>query len=135
LHTLGRWVLEFSKIASALSRSAAASTYTWQLPTPVSITGTVDSVTTLRMSDAPPRGMRTSTSPRARIRALTDSRESPGTSATASAGRSVDTSPARSASTIAVLDADAEDDPRRSTALPDFKHRPAASAVTLGRPS
>src|SRR3954453_8433232 len=42
-----RWVLEFSTTASAFSRSAAASTYTWQLPTPVSITGTVDSSTTV----------------------------------------------------------------------------------------
>ena len=46
MHTEGRWVLALSTIASAMSRSASRSTYTWQLPTPVSITGTVDSSTT-----------------------------------------------------------------------------------------
>src|SRR3954467_15827844 len=42
-----RWVFEFTVTASAFSRSADSSTYTWQLPTPVSITGTVDSSTTV----------------------------------------------------------------------------------------
>ena len=69
-----RWVFEFSTTASAFSRSAASSTYTWQLPTPVSITGTVDSSTTVLISDAPPRGISTSTRPRARISSLTESR-------------------------------------------------------------
>ena len=44
------------------------------------MTGTVDSSTTLRIRPAPPRGMSTSTSPRARISALTLSWVSPGTS-------------------------------------------------------
>ena len=69
-----RWVFELSTTARAFSRSAAASTYTWQLPTPVSITGTVDSSTTVLISDAPPRGISTSTRPRARISSLTESR-------------------------------------------------------------
>src|SRR5919107_3253797 len=51
-----RCVLEFSTTASAFSRSADSSTYTWQVPTPVSITGTVESSTTALISDAPPRG-------------------------------------------------------------------------------
>ena len=61
-----------------MSRSAAASTYTWQLPTPVSITGTVDSSTTDWIRPAPPRGISTSTRPRARISSLTVSRDSAG---------------------------------------------------------
>ncbi len=42
LQTDGRDVFAFSRMDSAMSRSASASTYTWQLPTPVSITGTVE---------------------------------------------------------------------------------------------
>ena len=79
--------MALSTIARAMSRSASRSTYTWQLPTPVSITGTVDSSTTERIRPAPPRGISTSTSPRARISSLADSWPSPGTSCTTSAGR------------------------------------------------
>ena len=50
------------------------------------MTGTVDSSTTLRIRPAPPRGISTSTRPRARISALTESWLSPGTSWTTSAG-------------------------------------------------
>ena len=81
----------------------SASTYTWQLPTPVSITGTVDSSTTERIRPAPPRGMSTSTSPRARIRALTLSWLSPGTSWTASAGSPNTSTAPRITSTSASL--------------------------------
>ena len=34
LHTEGRWVLALVMMRAATSRSAAASTYTWQLPSP-----------------------------------------------------------------------------------------------------
>ena len=34
LHTLGRWVLPLTSSARAMSRSAEASTYRWQLPSP-----------------------------------------------------------------------------------------------------
>ena len=34
---------------------------------------------------------------------------------------------------MARLEAMADDEPRRSTALPDLRHSPAASLVTLGR--
>ena len=34
LQTPGRWVLALTTMAAAMSRSAAASTYTWQLPSP-----------------------------------------------------------------------------------------------------
>ena len=135
LHTEGRDVLAFNRIDSAMSRSALASTYTWQLPTPVSITGTVDSSTTDRISDAPPRGMRTSTNPRARISSLTESRDDESSNWTASAGSPAASTASRSTATIAALDRAADEDPRSSTALPDLSASPAASAVTLGRAS
>ncbi len=37
--------------------------------------------------------------------------------------------------TIAAFELIAEPDPRSSTAFPDFRQMPAASAVTFGRPS
>src|SRR5205085_10461297 len=135
LHTDGREVFALSRIDSAMSRSAAASTYTWQLPTPVSITGTVESSTTDLISDAPPRGMSTSTLPRARISSLTESRDDASRSWTASAGSPAEETADRRIATIAALDCAADDDPRSSTALPDFRHSPAASAVTFGRAS
>ncbi len=107
----------------------------WQLPTPVSITGTVDSSTTVRISDPPPRGISTSTRPRARISSLTESREDESSSWIASAGSPTPATASRSTATIAALDWAAEEEPRSSTALPDFRQSPAASAVTLGRAS
>ena len=101
-----------------------ASTYRWQLPTPVSITGTWLLRTTASIRPAPPRGISTSTRPRAAISSAVTSR-GPGTSWTASAGRSASTSPACSASTIAALESAAEDEPRSSAALPDFRQMPA----------
>ena len=134
LQTLTRWVLEFSTIASAIAGSAEASTYTWQLPTPVSITGTVDSRTTRWMSAAPPRGMTTSTSPRAFSSSPTDAR-SAGSSSTNPSGRPAFVPASVSTATSAVLVPKADADPRSSAALPLFRHSPAASTVTFGRAS
>ena len=55
------------------------------------------------------------------------------TSATASTGRPALASPSRRAVATTVLVVMAEDDPRSRTALPDLRHSPAASLVTLGR--
>ena len=44
-------------------------------------------------------------------------------------------SPARSAATTARFEFNADEDPRSSAALPDFRQMPAASAVTFGRAS
>jgi len=96
--------LALTRIATALSMSAAASTYTWQLPTPVSMTGTVELSTTLRINPAPPRGMSRSTSPRAVIRAMTASWLRPGTSWIASMGTSVSARAVRMTSTRAVFE-------------------------------
>jgi hypothetical protein len=105
------------------------------LPTPVSITGTVDSSTTVLIRDAPPRGISTSTRPRARISSLTESRVLASSNWIEPAGRPLSATALRSTETIAALELIAEPDPRSSTALPDFRQMPAASAVTFGRPS
>ena len=60
LQTPGRWVLALTTIDSAMSRSAAASTYTWQLPIPSITKGTVACSAIEAISDGPPRGMRQS---------------------------------------------------------------------------
>ena len=73
--------------------------------------------------------------PRARISSLTLSWESPGTSWTTSASSPAAAAASRSTSTIAALLERALELPRSSTALPDFRQMPAASAVTLGRAS
>ena len=61
LQTAGREVLALRMIFVANSKSANSSTNTWQIPTPVSITGTELFSTTRFIKPAPPRGMITST--------------------------------------------------------------------------
>jgi len=101
---------------------------------PVSMTGTFEPSTTALIRPAPPRGMSTSTSPRAAMSSAVASRP-PSTSWTASRGSPAATSPSPSAATTARLECSADDDPRSRAALPDFTQMPAASAVTLGRAS
>ena len=60
--------------ASAISKSADSSTKMWQFPAPVSITGTVAFSVTKEIRPGPPRGISTSTSPRALISSCTESR-------------------------------------------------------------
>ncbi len=105
LHTEQRCALALTAMATALSRSASTSTYTWHNPSPVSMTGTVELRTTAWMRERPPRGMRTSTSPLARISAVEDSRVRPGTIWIASTGTPVPSSASRSTPTMAVLEA------------------------------
>ena len=97
--------------------------------------GTCASRTTASIRLAPPRGITTSTRPRAWIRCVTVDRSAAESSCTASAGRSSLTSAARNTSTSAWLDCAADELPRNSTALPDLSANPKASTVTLGRPS
>ena len=80
LQTLRRVVLPSSTMATTMATSQSASTYTVQLPTPVSMTGTTLPRTTEAMRSAPPRGMRTSTSPRVCMSSVTLERSVPGTS-------------------------------------------------------
>ncbi len=118
-----------------MARSALASTYTWTLPTPVSMTGTVDSRTTVRMRSAPPRGTSTSTSPRACMSATAPGRPCRSIDCTRSPGSPCASSARASTSTITSLELAAADPPRRITAFPLLSARPAASTVTLGRAS
>ena len=109
LQTLGRWVLAFRRISTAMSSLAEASRKMWTLPSPVSMTGTAAFVTTDWIRSRPPRGIRTSTRPRARIRALAPSRPYWSTVWTASAGRPTDSRASRRMVTRAALVAAAAD--------------------------
>ena len=53
--------------------------------------------------------------------------------ATASAGSPAFSRARRRRAATARLEAAADEEPRRKAALPAFRHRPAASLVTLGR--
>ena len=72
-------------------------------------------------------------SPSSCMKATADSRLVSSTRPTASTGRPALASPSRRTAAMAMLESMADDDPRRSTALPDLRHSPAASLVTLGR--
>ncbi len=107
----------------------------WQLPHPVSITGTRAFSVTERISPRPPRGISTSRVPRIRIMASAEARDVSVTSWTQSSGRPAVFSAARRTSATAALERTASLPPRSSTALPAFRQMAAASAVTLGRAS
>jgi hypothetical protein len=104
------------------------------LPTPVSITGTVDSRTTRSINEAPPRGMTTSTRPRAPSSSPTDARSAGSSSIDPSGSPAFEAVSVRTA-TSAVLVRNADAEPRNSAALPLLRQRPAASTVTFGRAS
>ncbi len=61
------------------------------------------------------------------------SREVSSTRTNASWGSPALASASRSTPAIAMFDRMAPDDPRRNAALPDLRHSPKASLVTLGR--
>ena len=105
----------------------------WQMPVPVSSTGTVALSTQARMSPAPPRGMSRSTRPRACISWLALSRLVSSTSCRASRGRPARSMPCFRADTMALADRWASFPPRSTQADPAFRARAAASEVTLGR--
>ena len=107
----------------------------WQLPVPVSMVGTVAFSTTALINPAPPRGITTSTSPRARMRWVTLDRSSDGSNCTASAGRPAAVRVWRRIRTSSALELAADDEPRSSATLPDFSAMPKASTVTFGRAS
>ena len=62
-------------------------------------------------------------------------REVSSTSVRASAGRPAEDTASLMAAAMARLDSIAKEEPLRKAALPDLMHSPAASEVTLGRPS
>ena len=133
LHTLGRLVLAFSMISTAMFRSAALSTYTWQMPVPVWIQGTVAFSTQARISPAPPRGISRSTRPFAVISSLAEAWVVSSIRLTALSGRPTRARPQRRALTMAWQLAQASRPQRSTQALPAFRASAAASEVTLGR--
>ena len=133
LQTLGREHLAFSRMFSAMSKSASLSTYTWQMPVPVSMTGTVALSTQARMSPAPPRGMSRSTRPEAVISSTADCRDTSCTSPRASWGSPAAASPSRRADTMTAAERWASLPQRSTQADPAFSVSAAASEVTLGR--
>ena len=97
--------------------------------------GTLLSALTRSMSDLPPRGTMTSMNSVMRSISPTAARSRVGTRWIDVAGRPAPSSPALRESMMAPEEWKLSEPPRRMTALPAFKHRPPASAVTLGRDS
>ena len=87
------------------------------------------------MSPLPPLGTMTSTCESMAMSIPTAARSLVPTTCTASRGSPAAASPSWMHPAIARFDASASEPPRRMVALPDFRHSPAASAVTLGRDS
>ena len=116
LQTLGRCTLAFRQRRSAMSRSAAASTYRWQMPSKCFTTGMRLSSMMVRFSVSPPRAMTTSMRSSRRSSPRTTSRP-PLTSCTAAGGRPAASTAARIASAIAPLVACDSEPLFRSTAL------------------
>ena len=107
----------------------------WHTPSPVRITGTLDSRATVRMRPAPPRGISTSTYWSRCISSAAVSWLVSCTREMQSSGSPACRSAARISSTAQRLDRMASLPPRRMHTLPDFRHSAAASTVTLGRAS
>ena len=84
---------------------------------------------------SPPRGMIRSTTPSSCASSVSSSRPPPATSASAPAGSPAPSAASRAIRASTALECAADDDPRSSTALPDFRHSAAASIVTFGRAS
>ena len=125
--------MAFSMMFRAFSRSASLSTYTWQMPVPVSMQGTVADSTHARMSPAPPRGMSRSTRPEAVISSCALRRVGSETRLTNVSGRPASRSPSCMAATMAAAERYASLPPRSTQTLPLFMASTAASEVTFGR--
>ena len=99
------------------------------------MTGTRASFITASINPLPPRGTMTSTTSGEATSRGTSARSVVWTSCTAASGSPAASSPARMQRAIAWLLCRASLPPRRMAALPDLRHKAAASAVTLGRAS
>ena len=133
LQTEGRLVLALTMMERAFSKSASLSTYTWQMPVPVSMQGTVACSTQARMRPAPPLGMRRSTRPAASMIFVALWREVSSTMFTISGSNPAARTPSLSASTIALLDRYASFPGRSMQTFPLLRQSAAASEVTFGR--
>ncbi len=99
------------------------------------MTGTSASRLMRSISPLPPRGTMTSTLAFILTSSLTAARSVIPTTCTASTGRLAARRPACTQAAMAWLLCSASEPPRRMAALPALRHKPAASAVTLGRDS
>ena len=84
---------------------------------------------------SPPRGMIRSTVSFCVASSASSSRPPPATRLTQPSGSPAATAASAAIWASAALECVAEEDPRRTIALPDFKHSAAASIVTFGRAS
>ena len=132
LQTEGRDVFALKIISAAIATSADSSTYTWQLPEPVSITGTFAFSTTALIKPAPPLGINTSKYSVKRIISFADSLLVFCTSWTQFPDKPTCSNAACIMLVIHWLEWNASFPPRKMTALPDFKQSAAASEVTFG---
>ena len=128
-------VLAFIIISTAIFRSALSSTYIWQFPVPVSMTGIVLWLTTALISPLPPRGISTSTYSFIFINSAAVSREVSWISWIAFSVMSLAFRVSRIHFTIASFEWIASLPPFKITTFPVLKQRPKASAVTFGRAS
>ena len=107
----------------------------WQLPVPVSITGTEEFSTTDLISPAPPLGISRSRRPLALIICVAESLLVSVTRLMQSSGNPASAREFLMELAMAILEFMASFPPRSTTALPALRHIAAASAVTLGRAS
>ena len=132
LHTPTLCVFAFSIILSAMSKSALSSTYTWQLPVPVSMTGTVAFFTTNCISPLPPRGIITSTYSFIVSSSFTHSLSVDSISCKAFSSMPFALSASLITFAMAMLELIASLPPFNMTAFPVLKHSPKVSKVTFG---
>ena len=132
LHVPSLCVFALMMMLTAMSFWANSSTYTWQFPVPVSITGTVEFFTTLWMSPAPPLGIRTSKYSFNCIIFVAVSRLVSVSSWMLYFGILQNSSSLWITFVIARFELIASLPPRRRHAFPVLKHSANASAVTFG---
>ena len=99
------------------------------------MTGTVATSFSAAFRPSPPRGMIRSTTPVWVASSASSDRSPPSSRASAPAGRPAAVAAWTATAPSTALECAAELEPRSTTALPDFRHRAAASMVTFGRAS
>ena len=119
-------------ISTAIFKSADSSTNIWQLPVPVSMTGTVAFCTTAEMRPAPPLGISTSKYSFIFMNSVVTSRELSSIREMAFGLISKLPRALLMQATMASFELAASLPPFRITALPVLKQSPKASAVTFG---
>src|SRR3954451_242338 len=99
------------------------------------MTGTVATPFSAFFSPSPPRGMMRSTTPVWVASSASSSRPPPATRTIAPSGTPADSAASLAIEARTAFEWAADDEPRSTIALPDLRHRAAASIVTFGRAS